>query len=174
MSLVFQYGSNASSKRLNVKDRLNGKARFEMIAYTEDNYELEFTIWSSKNDCAAAHIRRCDSGRKIWGVLYKIPWCRIKRDASGLCRTLDSIEGEGVNYHRTTIALRDQNGRAIKREVLTYFGKKIKQRIKTNLEYPKYIITGLREHSVPEEYIEYVKTRVIENNPSLRIDINAI
>lgn len=168
MMLIFQYGSNMLSENINAKDRLNGEAHFVAIAYTKDDYELEFTVWSKKNNCAAANIRICDSGREIWGVLYEIPCYRVKRDHAGLCRTLDSIEGEGDNYRRANIWIKDQKGNTIKREVQTYLGKRLKKGEKTSSKYIKHIIKGLREHNIPRDYIEYVKTRAIENNPELK------
>ena len=170
-ALIFQYGSNMSSKRLNEKNRLNGEARFVGIAYTKDDYELEFTVWSKKNKCAVANIRLCDSGRKIWGVLYEIPWHRVKRDLSGLCRTLDSIEGEGKTYRRTVISLRSQNGHLIDQELQTYLGLRPEKGKTTSLEYVSYIIKGLREHNMPNDYVNYVKTQAIGNNPELKNDI---
>lgn len=160
-----------SKERINAKDRLNDRARLVGIASTKDNYELEFTVWSENNNCAAANIRLCDSGRKIWGVLYEIPWYLVKRDRAKLCRTLDNIEGEGKNYLRKDICVKDQNGNIINKKVQTYLGKGRKKGIRTSLVYVAYIIKGLRDHNIPNEYIEYVKMRAIENNPDLKNDI---
>jgi hypothetical protein len=88
MALVFQYGSNARSERLNANDRLCGDARPVGIAHTQDYYELDFTVWSKKNKCAAADIVP-GSGRKIWGVLYEIPDYLIRRETSGKRKSLD-------------------------------------------------------------------------------------
>ncbi len=71
MALVFQYGSNVSSTRLNSKNRLRGDAHFVGITYTEYKHELEFSVWSKTNQCAAANIVH-GLGRKIWGVLLHL------------------------------------------------------------------------------------------------------
>ncbi len=173
IALVFQYGSNTSSKRINSKDRLQGKARPGGIVYTEDDFELEFTVWSHGNQCAAANIVP-GSGRKIWGVLYDIPDYLIRRETSGNRRSLDTIEGESQNYQRMTIALRYPNGLIIEQEIITYVARNRKSGIRTSLEYARHIIMGLHEHNVPDDYIEYVKARVIANNPDLRNDIEAL
>jgi len=167
MALVFQYGSNTSSKRLNSSDRLQGDAKPVGIAYTRDDFELDFTVWSTGNQCAAADIVP-GSGRKIWGVLYEIPDHLIRRDTAGNRRSLDDIEGEGTNYQRMTISLKYPNGRPVKPDAITYVVKDRKKGLQTSLEYVCHIIVGLHEHGVPEEYIEYVKMRIVKNNPSLK------
>jgi len=172
MTLVFQYGSNTHSERLNGSDRLRGDARQIGIAYTEDDYELDFTVWSDGNHCAAADIVR-GSGRKIWGVLYEVPTYLITRKTSRSRdrKSLDEIEGEGTKYRRTPIMLRCPNGSPITVEVITYVVKDRKSGLQTSSEYACHIITGLRKHRVPDEYISYVKARIIANNPSLKDSI---
>jgi gamma-glutamylcyclotransferase (GGCT)/AIG2-like uncharacterized protein YtfP len=174
MRLVFQYGSNADSQRLNASDRLRGDARQIGIAYTEDDYELDFTVWSDGNHCAAADIVP-GSGRKIWGVLYEVPDYLITRETARNRnrKSLDEIEGEGTNYCRTTITLRDPNGSPINAQVITYVVIEKRMGLQTSLEYACHIITGLREHGAPNDYINYVKARIVANNPSLRDDIAA-
>lgn len=173
MALVFQYGSNASSKRLNANDRLRGDARSVGMAYTENDFELDFTVWSRTNQCAAADIVP-GSGRKIWGVLYEIPDYLIQRDTSGNRRSLDAIEGKGVNYKRINIALRYPNGLHVEGEPITYVVINKQKGLQTSLAYTNHIVTGLQEHNVPQEYIEYVKAQVVANNPNLKKDIDAL
>lgn len=172
MTLVFQYGSNTDSQRLNASDRLRGDARQIGVAYTEDDYELDFTVWSDGNHCAAADIVP-GSGRKIWGVLYEVPNYLITRETSRNHnrKSLDEIEGEGTNYRRTPIMLRYPNGSTITVEAITYVVIERRSGLQTSLEYACHIITGLREHRVPDEYITYVKARIAANNPSLRDNI---
>ena len=95
MPLVFQYGSNMCSNRLNGADRLQGHASLVGIAETIENYEYSFDIWSGgRNNCAAADLIP-RQGRKIWGVLFEIPMFYIQRDPERRRKTLDGIEGEG-------------------------------------------------------------------------------
>lgn len=173
MALVFQYGSNTLSERINSNERMQGDACPVGIAYTEDDFKLEFTVCSHKNKCAAANIVP-SSGRKIWGILYEIPDYLIRRETSGIRKSLDAIEGEGQNYQRTAIALRYLNGLPVNRESITYVALNRESGLRTSLEYARYIIRGLREHNVPGDYIKYVKVRVIANNPVLRNDIEAL
>ncbi len=56
MTYVFQYGSNTLPSRFNSEDRLRGDARSLGAVYTEDEFELDFDVWSVSNQCAAADI----------------------------------------------------------------------------------------------------------------------
>jgi len=165
MAIVFQYGSNCDAQRLNSSDRLCGDANFIEIASTVDNFELDFTVFSKTNNCAAADIVP-RSGRKIWGVLYDIPDHLIKRETADQRKSLDAIEGEGVNYQRTTITVQRRDETTT--PAITYIAKTRRVGLKTSLKYVEYIIKGLRGADVPNDYIEYVKQRVVENNPGLK------
>ncbi len=172
VSLVFQYGSNMWSKRLNSPCRLNDGAERVDIACTVNKFELVFDIWSKTNCCAAADIVP-GSGRNIWGVLYKIPEHLIDRHKSGCQKSLDEIEGECTNYQRVTIDLKLPNG-SRKNGVWTYIGKDRRKGIQTRCVYVKHIMCGLRENNVPEDYVEYVKRQIISNNPGLESQINKL
>jgi hypothetical protein len=167
MAYVFQYGSNTSTSRFNAENRLRGDARSLGAVYTEEDFELDFDVWSNGNKCAAADIIS-GRGRKVWGVLYEIPDYLIERETSGERRSLDAIEGG--RYERRKIALRHPNGSPVNKESITYVVRENERQtdIQTSLDYCRHIITGLREHNVPNEYIEYAKARMIANNPSLR------
>lgn len=166
MALVFQYGSNMSTVHLNSPERLRGDAHTIGIAQTKEKYELVFDILSESNKWAAANLL-AGAGRRIWGVIYEIPDLLISREAAGLRRSLDSIEGEGHNYTRRQILLLDSNDEPVRGPVITYVGLYHQQGIETLFDYVKYILVGLREHNIPDEYVEYVKTRIIANNPRL-------
>ena len=56
MTLVFQYGSNTSSSRLNSDDRSKGDAKVVGLVCTKDIFKLDFTVWGQGNKCAAADI----------------------------------------------------------------------------------------------------------------------
>lgn len=173
MTLVFQYGSNTSSHRMNSEDRLRGDARSLGAVYTEEGFELEYTVWSDTNNCAAANIKS-GTGRRIWGVLYEIPDFLVSREASGERRSLDSIEGR--RYERQIIAIRNADGIRVEEEVITYVVRARDRQIgiQTSLAYCRHIIEGLREHDVSDEYIEYAKACMIANDPNLRLEVDAL
>src|SRR5438045_1058197 len=117
MAYVFQYGSNTSTVRLNSNDRLQGDARPLGAAYTQEDFDLDFDVWSTKNNCAASDIVS-GHGRKIWGVLYEIPDYLITSDTSGQRKSLDAIEG--LKYKRISIALNQPDGTPVHENVITY------------------------------------------------------
>lgn len=173
MTLVFQYGSNTSAIRFNSNNRLRGDANSLDAVYTAENFELDFNVFSSGNNCAAADIIS-GRGRKIWGVLYEIPDYLIRRETSGERRSLDAIEGEGGNYERQIIEVKHADGTPVEGEVITYVVRDKREGLQTNLDYCRHIIEGLREHNAPDEYIEYVKGRMIANDSSLQNEVNAL
>ena len=87
-------------------------------------------------------------------------------------RALDAIEGEGINYGRETIAVRRKNGQSV--DALTYRVKNPTSGLKTNLEYVGYIVRGLRERGVCEDYIEDVKRLAQANNPSIAAQVKEL
>jgi gamma-glutamylcyclotransferase (GGCT)/AIG2-like uncharacterized protein YtfP len=171
MALVFQYGSNTSSARLNSSKRLEGAAVSLGLALTEDKFGLAFTRWSQGNECAAADLTP-DGSRRIYGVLYEIPDDRVFRSESPGWRTLDDIEGEGYAYRRTTIRVAAVQGEPC--EAWTYLVKDPQKDLKTAVHYVRHIIAGLREHFAPDEYILYVKERVMDNHPEIAAGVNKL
>ena len=166
MPIVFQYGSNTSVTRLNSADRLNGAASVIGLARTLDNYDLDFTVWSKTNKCAAANI--VPGGNvQIWGVLYEIPENLIDRNISGDKKSLDDIEGEGKNYKRINIQVLPNNEPDNIITAITYVVLNRVQNIETSPEYASEIINGLKSHEIPYDYLEYVQNRILQNNRAL-------
>ena len=164
--LVFQYGSNMSSVRLNSDARLQGEAVSLGLAMTNALFDMDFTYFSRENGCAAADLIENGSCR-ILGVLYEIPKRRVLRECSGGPRTLDDVEGEGVAYVRTAIrVMRTENEREAL-EAVTYLVKVPQAGFRTCAGYVHHILAGLREHRAPEAYVTYVKGRIVRNNPEL-------
>ncbi|MDP7385622.1 MAG: gamma-glutamylcyclotransferase family protein [Nitrospinota bacterium] len=170
MPLVFQYGSNTSSKRLNSDERLEGDANSLGLARTVENFELTFSHLSKRNKCATAHLQS-GVGRKIFGVFYDISEDRVFRNKGGQKKTLDEIEGEGKEYCRTKISVVLVKDPGESFPACTYLVKGPKNSVETNTSYVGYIIAGLREHCAPLEYIEYVKRQAVSNNPSLEPEV---
>ncbi len=171
MALVFQYGSNTSSSRLNSEERLRGDAREVGLVCTEVPFELDFDVWSTGNACAAADIR-AGRGRPIWGVLYEVPDHLIRRETSGERKSLDAIEGD--LYRRSAIRVRRPDGTPVEGEIITYTVRNPEAGLRTSIEYASHIISGLRAHAAPDEYLAYVKERVIANNPALTADVGRL
>jgi len=164
MALVFQYGSNTSVARLNSPKRLCGDAKSLGLAVSCGCYDVGFTVWSKGNGCAAADLVRSRT-RHAWGVLYDIPDRLLDRDTAGTRKALDAIEGPRYRRRRIRVYKPSSPGDIL--TVWTYTVIDKKQGMETSCEYVKHILTGLREHSAPAEYIEHVRTRALRNNPSL-------
>lgn len=171
MAIIFQYGSNMSSERINHKTRLAGDAKMIGTAKTLEKFELGFTVYSQKNRCAAADIVPGKTGRSIYGVLYDIPDYLLARNTAEKFgrRSLDTIENEGKNYVRQLIKLFVTGGPEI--EALTYVVKNRRNGIKTAPQYVRHILHGIREHNIPENYFQYAKRKIQANNPNIQIDI---
>lgn len=164
MALVFQYGSNSSSARLNSRNRLRSEATSLGLAYTVGQYDLGFTVWSESNNCAAADLVRAP-GKQVWGVLYDIPNYLLSRDTVCNRRSLDAIEGS--RYRRRKIKLCRPGMPGTPFTAWTYTVIQKQKGLRTSREYANYILDGLCEHQAPSEYINHVKTRILKNNPDL-------
>ncbi len=147
-------------------DRLQGEARVVGLACTLESFELDFTVWSRQNGCAAADIVP-GAGRTIWGVLYSVPAHLIERHTAGDRYSLDAIESEGRNYLRVPIDVRLADGGRIDGSAITYVVRQRREGLATSLEYARHILEGLREHDAPADYLAYVTQRIILNNAAL-------
>lgn len=174
MTLVFQYGSNMSVARLNGEDRLVGDARSIGVVRTVEPFELMFTVWSEKSACAAADLVPRMTGRSIYGVVYEVPDFLLSRDTAKQCnrKSLDAIEGEGTNYVRAMIDLVTDDGSTV--SAITYLVRERRIGLKTSLAYVQHILLGLKQHDIPEEYFQYVRSKIIENNSDLESELLAV
>jgi len=173
MSLVFQYGSNTLVERLNSSERLNGGAKVVGTAYTFEKFDLDFTVWSRSNHCAAADIVPQGS-MHIWGVLYEIPDNLIYRQLSGARKSLDAIEGEGGNYQRKDIQVILSNDKSSIISVLTYVVRERRSELKTSSAYASEILKGLKTHNMPKNYLRYVYGQILKNNSDIQEEIPSI
>lgn len=165
MALVFQFGSNVRYDRLNSPRRLNGDARLVDVVCTRDPFELDFTVWSEGNACAAADMVP-GRGRSLWGVLYEVPDFLMSTETAGERRSFDQIECEYVR-HAIPVIRRD----GTETKALTYMVPEKRFDLRTGLDYVTHILTGLRERAVPAEYVQYVRGRILANNPALEADL---
>jgi cation transport regulator ChaC len=161
MPLVFQYGSNCTTARLNGPKRLNGHAEDLDHAQTVEDFEIAFDVYSQTNGCAASDLVRVP-GRKAWGVLYEIPADFIDGRRADGQKTLEQIEGK--RYAKEALRVVDRDGK--EQEAVTFLVREAERRtsIATSAAYVSWIVYGLRNHSVPEEYIAHVVDVAIETN----------
>ena len=153
MPLVFQYGSNCTRGRLNSPNRLKGHAEVIGPAETVEDYDIAFDVYSQTNGCAASDLVPTP-GRKAWGILYCI------RDED--MKILADIEGR--RYEQATVRVRDRDGN--EHEAITFVVKEKERRqgLATSAAYVSWIVYGLRDHGVPEDYIQHVLEVAIGTN----------
>lgn len=170
MALIFQYGSNCLSQRINSTDRLSGDAVSMGWAETVDNYELQFDVWSTQNECAASDIV-LGGDAPVQGVLYEVPGHLIGRSTTPIGRrSFDAIEGNA--YERRPIRLRRRNGSIVDAE--TYVVRTRARDLLTSVDYVRNIVSGLREHGADAAYILRVKNAAAANNPAIAEEVQRL
>jgi cation transport regulator ChaC len=169
--LVFQYGSNCSTARLNSHDRLRGDA--VAIGRADlDDYQLAFDVWSDGNNCAASDIVAAP-GQTVQGVLFEIPDELMSRGTAPQGRrSFDGIEGR--RYERVPITVRRPDGSRV--QAVTYSARQDERKanIRTCSAYVSHIIIGLRQHGADPDYIETVIATACENNPAIAEEIRSL
>ncbi len=168
--LLFQYGSNMSSTRLNGAKRLSGYAKPLGKAKLR-GWELTFDIWSTLNESAAADIVPCDDGI-VWGVLYDVdrelviaPKCKLSK--------MDCIEGvrlDGTgNYKRRPVEIEQDDENV--RTACTYLGmdagrQRFGERCSAPItrEYRSYVLDGAKEHGLPDGHCREIERLADRHN----------
>jgi hypothetical protein len=153
MALVFQYGSNCTAGRINGPKRLGGKAKDLGRAQTVEDFDIAFDVLSKTNGCAASNLIQTP-GRKAWGVLYEISdevFSRLKHV-------------EGPRYEETTISVTDTKGEM--RNAITFVVKPEDRRdgLATSAAYVSWIVYGLRDHGVPEDWVTHMIEAAVKTN----------
>jgi hypothetical protein len=116
MPLIFQYGSNCNTGRLNAPERLAGAAEDRGRAQTIDEFDLRFDVWSQGNGCAASDLVPArGTGQHAWGVLYEVPADRIRGRRTDGQKTLMQIEGR--LYEEKPVRVRDKDGHEVEEPV---------------------------------------------------------
>lgn len=164
--LIFQYGSNLSSKRLNSEQRLRGDARVVGMASTVDAWRFGFPVWGGINGCAAAGILPGGT-EAVWGVIYDIPESLVRRDGERGRPTLDAIEDEGRDYDRGPIEVCLTDGRMPNQVVHTYHPRAPRDDLVTEWHYVSHILEGAAEHGLPTAYRDRLVQCILANNPAL-------
>jgi hypothetical protein len=161
MSLIFQYGSNCTAARLNGPSRLAGHADDRGRAHTVEDLDIAFNVYSQTNGCAASDLVPTP-GRKAWGVLYEVPDDFIRGRRTDGQKTLEQFEGP--RYEEKPIRVIDQSGEP--REAVTFIVREAEHRqgLATSAAYVSWIVYGLRDHGVPEDWIAHVVEVAIETN----------
>jgi len=153
MPLVFQYGSNCTAGRLNGPSRLNGGAKDLGRAKTVEDFDIAFDVVSNTNGCAASDLIQ-SPGRKAWGVLYRLSKNNLER----------LREIEGLRYEEKPIQLIDEKRKKRKATTFVVREKDRREDLATSAAYVSWIVYGLRDHGVPEDWIAHVVDVAVETN----------
>ncbi len=139
--LYFAYGSNLKLRQFQRRcpgSTVVGRARLP-------GYRLAFTRYATKRKGGVADIV-AEEDAEVWGVLYDV-------DDEGMA-SLDAFEGVPRAYRRETVRVTDDEG--VEREAETYVANKTGE-FAPGREYLDLIVTGGREHGLPDEYIRSVE-----------------
>lgn len=161
MALVFQYGSNCTAARLNGPNRLKGRAKDLGRAQTIEDCDIAFDVVSKTNGCAASDLIQTP-GRKAWGVLYEIPDELIRGKRRDGQKTLEEIESK--RYEEKPIRVVDQKGEQHTATTFVVREKDRREGLATSAAYVSWIVYGLRDHGVPEDWIAHVIDVAVETN----------
>ncbi len=147
MPLVFQYGSNCDAAEFNSQERLDGRAVDLGAARTVEIFEFAFDKQSVKRGCAAADLIEGETERAIWGVLYEISDNDLKKLG-------DKIEGP--SYQPASIYVENRSGEIVLATTFVVKAARRQKNLFTNAQYVGHIVSGLRSHGVPEEYVQHI------------------
>lgn len=124
---------------------------------------MAFDVWSQTNGCAASDLVATPrSGRRAWGVLYEIPADLIRGKRTDGRRTLTQIEGS--RYEERSIRVHNAAGEEV--EAATFLVKSAGRQagLWTSSDYVGHIVSGLRAHQAPEEYVQRVIDIAVQTN----------
>lgn len=155
MLLVFQYGSNCTVGRLNSPRRLNGQAKDLGRAQTAEDFDIAFDVFSKMNGCAASDLVQTPA-RKAWGVLYE-----LSDEAFAMLKKI-----EGPRYEEKPVLVKDEKGEERNARTFLVRPEEHREGLATSAAYVSWIVYGLREHGVPEDWINHVIEVAVETNNS--------
>lgn len=136
--LYFAYGSNMCSERLRSRiTSLNIVGRASL-----KDRKVVFNK-RSKDGSGKANLVE-SPGSVVWGVLYEI-------NVQDLY-TLDKIEG---GYERITVRVQKPDGSEV--EAVTYVSEDLTNDSRPYKWYKKLLLSGAREHNLPQDYIAYLE-----------------
>ena len=141
-SWYFAYGSNLWKDQMIARTGAIGRAEHvPRIAHLE-NYRLVFQRLTT---AGAAFANIVIPGDGVLGVIYRCSPADLEK--------LDRYEG---GYQRQPITVTDQYGEALSAIAYIIRSAQAANFIKPSAEYLKKIVTGARQHGLPEPYIQAV------------------
>ncbi|MGE3831850.1 MAG: gamma-glutamylcyclotransferase family protein [Parvibaculaceae bacterium] len=149
----FAYGSNMLTERLQARCK-SAKARCLGLA---DGHKLAFNK-KSQDGSGKATIPP-DEASRVYGIVFDINETELP--------ALDKAEGAGIGYDRIDDFQVHIVGRREPLSVVTYIANvaSIDPDLKPYDWYLKLIVAGARQHKLPPQYIEAIKTTLSIPDP---------
>lgn len=147
----FAYGSNLDPNRM--KERIGRIPQSQLATLT--GYQLAFNKRASSGGVYANIIEKPD--QEVWGVVY---WCTKEE-----MEELDKYEGvTGGHYHRTDVHPRLEDGELV--DAITYVAGNdfICHEGSPSKAYLQCIISGARQHGLPEKYVVSIEASAAQSN----------
>lgn len=142
--IYFAYGSNLKKEQMSERYIVIYKTYKGFIK----NYKLEFNK-KSIDGSSKANITKSD-GEIVWGICYQL-------DADGF----ENLKKYEKGYEELEVTVYDENQEGLF-TAKTFISNKICDKLPTK-EYLDKIITGARQHELPEDYIHNLETQAIVN-----------
>ncbi len=151
--LYFSYGSNMSSKRL--VERVPS-AR-SITAAQLHGHVLKCHKRSKDGSAKCDAFSTENSSDLVWGVIFDIDESQKGK--------LDSCEGLGGGYDRKTVTVTTVDGQQI--DTFTYYATKdaLDDSLFSYSWYKMHVLTGAREHGLPEDYVTWLETFEATDDP---------
>lgn len=154
----FAYGSNMSSRRLT--SRVSGVGLLGVAKLARHTLRFHKIGSDGSAKCDVIHTGSLD--HFVMGVVFRI--------TDSQKPILDKIEGLGVGYEEKTIELKSLSGEDI--EASTYIATHVDPALKPYHWYKHHVLTGAREHGLPDAYIEQISAiESIDDSDQGRHDI---
>lgn len=154
--IYFSYGSNMSVRRLRSRvpsARPVGAAR--LPAHQLRFHKVSHHDGSAK--CDACHTG--NDSHFVMGVLYDI----LPAEKSHL----DRVEGVGYGYEQKQVVVEALDGGSV--EAFTYYATLIDPSLRPFGWYHLHVLTGAREHRLPERYVcEIMAVDILEDPDAAR------
>ena len=142
-----------SSRRLRAR---TPSARFVTVA-TLSHHELRFHKRSHDGSSKCDAFKTGDSTHGIIGVIFDI--------ADHEMQILDRFEGLGRGYEKKTVSITDHAADNI--EACTYYATDIDTSLRPYRWYWHHVLTGAREHALPEDYISHIERTISTDDPDI-------
>jgi len=162
--LLFQYGSNMSSRRLNEPRRLNGAA-IPVGSVVLEGWEVRFDLYSRTNGCGVADIVPAQD-ETVYGALFEVPRELLIAPAGARSR-MDEIEGARAdatgNYARYSVYVLKGDRHF---QAYTYvgtedgrerFSRMAPEARRVSKEYFDHLSVGAKEFGLPDTYVAYLR-----------------